>query len=91
MLALLSCRRVYEVLHFTRPHEEAPQVAALAPEKFPELQESDLLHLQAAIGLNAPQQIRTPPRRQPMSACRVPRKAQYGEHKKMIQASGFRL
>lgn len=54
VLALSSLRRVHEVLHFHRPPQKTPEVSALAPEKLPELDESDLLHFQAAVSLNPP-------------------------------------
>jgi len=46
--------RVDVVLHFAGPLQETPEVAPLVPHKFPEFQESDLLHFDAAIGLDSP-------------------------------------
>jgi hypothetical protein len=54
LLALSSLRRVHEAFHFHRPPQKTPEVSALSPEKFPEFDETDLLHFQAAIGLNPP-------------------------------------
>ena len=68
------------MVHFARPLQETPQIAAFSPEKFPELNKADLLHLQAAIGLNAPEQIRAAPGRQAMAASRVPHETEDGEH-----------
>src|SRR5580698_1117610 len=42
-------------LHLDRPFQKAPQLSALAPHKLPEFQEADLLHLDAGVGLDAPQ------------------------------------
>src|SRR5438093_11595752 len=36
--------------HLGGPSQKPPQVASLAPEKFPKFQEADLLHLDPAIG-----------------------------------------
>ena len=68
------------MVHFARPLQKTPQIAALSPEKFPEFNKPDLLHLKAAVGLNAPEQIRASPRRQTMAASRVPHEAKDGEH-----------
>jgi hypothetical protein len=40
--------------HLTCPFEEAPEIAAFPPHEFPKLQEADLRHFNAAIGLDAP-------------------------------------
>src|SRR5437016_2177464 len=54
LLGFRSLSWVYEVLHFRCPLQKSPEIAALAPEKLPEFDGTDLLHFQAAIGLNPP-------------------------------------
>src|SRR5580692_5504904 len=73
-------------LHLARPLEKAPQVTALAPHEFPKFQKADLRHLHAGIGLNAPQQIGAPPRRQPMALSGIPKKANLVAHAAIIPA-----
>jgi len=68
------------MLHLSSPLQKTPQVAALPPGKLPELQEANLLHLYAAVGLNPPQQVGTAPRCQPMASCGIPEKAKDAEH-----------
>src|ERR1700733_15487252 len=65
------------VVHFRGPFEEAPEAHALPPDEFPELQESNLLHLHAAVGLDAPEQVRAAPRRKAVPAGGVPEKSQH--------------
>src|SRR5258708_158853 len=72
--------RVSVALHLPRPLQKQPKVAALTPEKFPELQKPNLLHLHAAVGLNPPQQIRTAPGSQPVPTGCVPHVSQHVEH-----------
>ena len=66
--------------HLTCPFEKAPEIAAFPPHEFPKLQEADLRHLYSAIGLNAPQEVRTSPRRQPVAFGRVPEKTDRVAH-----------
>ncbi len=66
--------------HFAGPFQKAPQFAALAPYEFPEFQESNLRHLHARVGFNAPQKIGTSPRSEPMPLRRIPQKAELGAH-----------
>jgi hypothetical protein len=42
-------------LHFGRPFQKSPKIPAFPPGKFPELQESDLLHFHPAVGLDPPE------------------------------------
>ena len=67
-------------IHLSRPLQKTPQAGALAPQKFPELKEANFRHLDAAVGLDAPQQIWTPPRGQAMAPGGVPQKAQGMAH-----------
>lgn len=62
-------------LHLRRPLEESPQISALAPGKFPELQKTDLLHLYSAVGLDSPKQVPAAPRSQVMTASSIPQKS----------------
>jgi len=62
-------------LHLPRPLQKTPETVALAPEKFPKLKKTDLRHLDAAIGLDAPEQVGAPPRGQAMALGGVPEKA----------------
>ena len=47
----------------------------LAPHEFPEFHEADLLHLDARVGLDAPQKVWAAPGSQVMAASGVPEKA----------------
>jgi hypothetical protein len=67
-------------LHFGCPGEKPPQASAFPPEKLPKTEKTDLLHLHPAVSFNAPQQVGTPPWRQPMMPGRIPYKAERGEH-----------
>ena len=66
--------------HLTCPFEKAPEIAAFPPHEFPKLQEADLRHLYSTIGLDAPQEVRTSPRRQPVAFGRVPKKTDRVAH-----------
>lgn len=67
-------------LHFSGPLQKTPQVVAFPPEEIPKLKEVDLLHFDAAIGLNPPQKIGTAPGRDAVAAGGVPDEAEHGEH-----------
>lgn len=71
-------------LDFACPSEEAPQVIALSPHKFPEFQEADLLHFDAGVGFDAPEQIGTAPRSEAMSLGGVPHEADAVPHGDII-------
>jgi hypothetical protein len=73
-------------LHLSRPLQEAPQFAALAPHEFPKFQETDLRHLHAGIGLDAPQQIGASPRGQAMALGGILQKAKLVAHAAIIPA-----
>ena len=60
------------VLHFCRPLQKSPEIAPLPPRELPEFQKSDLLHLYAAIGLDAPEQVRTTPRSEMVALGGIP-------------------
>jgi len=79
---------VHEVLHLRRPLQKSPEVAALAPQEFPELDKTDLLHFQTAVGFNAPQEIGAAPRGKPVASACVPQESSYREHVLMITAAG---
>jgi hypothetical protein len=70
--------------HLAGPLQKAPQFVAFAPHELPEFQEADLLHLDARVGLDAPEKIWTPPRSQPVSFGGVPQKADLAAHGIMI-------
>src|SRR5258708_20881566 len=70
--------------HLGRPLQKTPQTGALAPQKFPKLNETDLRHLDAAVSLDPPQEIRTPPRSQTMAFGGVPHEAERIAHASMI-------
>jgi len=74
-------------LHFAGPSQEAPQVQALSPHKFPKFQEADLLHLDAGVGLDAPEQIGTAPGSEAVSFGGVPDKADRVPHGDMISTN----
>ena len=67
-------------VHFGGPFEEAPEVGALAPDELPELEEADLLHFDAAVGFDAPEQVGTAPGGEAVSASRVPEEAKDVPH-----------
>jgi hypothetical protein len=79
------------VLHLYGPLEKPPKIPALVPEKFPEFQKADLLHLYATIGLDSPQQIGAAPRRQPVSACGIPHESKHVAHAHSIIMTDYRL
>ncbi len=55
-------------------------MAALPPGKLPELQKTDLRHLHAGVGLNAPEQIRTSPRSEMVALGGIPEETQNVAH-----------
>ena len=71
-------------IHLAGPFEEAPEVAALGPQKFPEFEEADLRHLYARVSLNAPEKIRTAPGRNAMPSCGIPEKAHHRPHRETV-------
>src|SRR5208283_6207621 len=73
-------------LHLARPLEKTPQFPALTPHEFPEFQKSDLRHLHPGVGFDAPEQIRTAPRRQAMTAGSIPQEAEDAPHAAIIRA-----
>ncbi len=72
--------RASVVVHVRGPSEEADHFATLAPHDSPELEEADVLHLDAGIGLEPPLQIRATPRSEMVSAGGVPEKAKDVTH-----------
>src|ERR1700749_443240 len=67
-------------IHLPSPLQESPEVRALRPQKFPELQKPDLRHLDPGIGLDPPKQIGAPPRGNPVSPSRIPQKSYHPKH-----------
>lgn len=72
--------------HLGGPAQKSPELAALAPHKFPKFQKPDLRHLDAGVGLDAPQQIWAAPRSQAMTFGCVPEKAETMAHADIITA-----
>ena len=71
-------------IHLTRPFQEPPQAVPLGPQEFPELQESDLGHLDAGEGLDAPKKVGTAPGRNPVAASGIPDEAQHLPHRHLV-------
>lgn len=59
-------------LHAAGPLEEAHHLTPLVPQEAAELGEADALHLDSAIGLDAPAKVRAAPGREVMAAGGVP-------------------
>jgi hypothetical protein len=72
------------MFHLASPAEETPEIVALPPHELPELQEADLLHLDAGIGLDTPEKIGAAPRSEAMSLGGVPEKADTVPHAGII-------
>lgn len=72
------------VFHLAGPPQEAPEVAALTPHELPEFEESDLLHLDAGVSLDAPEKIGAAPGGEAMSLGGVPEKADTVPHAGII-------
>jgi hypothetical protein len=77
------------VFHLAGPAKEAPEVMALTPHELPELEESDLLHLDASVGLDAPEEIGTAPGCETMSLGGVPEKAGAVPHAGIINTKAW--
>lgn len=71
-------------LDFASPSQEAPQIVALSPHEFPELHESNLLHLYPGVGLDAPEKIGAAPRGEMMAFGGVPDEADGVAHAVII-------
>src|ERR1700722_13286709 len=71
-------------LHLACPLEKTPQTFTLPPHKFPKFQKADLRHLDSAIGFDAPQQVWTSPRSQPMAFGGIPQEAERMAHGNII-------
>ena len=71
-------------LHFTGPAQESPEFVAFAPHELPELQETDLLHLDACIGLDTPEKIGAAPGSQAMAPSGIPEEADLVAHELII-------
>src|SRR5579859_264503 len=67
-------------LHLAGPSQKTPQFAALAPDELPKLHESNLFHLDAGVGLDPPEKIRTTPRGQTVPFCGIPEKPELLAH-----------
>ena len=68
------------MLHLSGPFEKSPEISSLVPQKLPELQKADLVHFYAAVGFNSPEQIRTTPGRQTVSASGIPHESKHVAH-----------
>ena len=77
------------MFHLAGPAQEAPEVAALAPHELPELEESDLLHFDAGVGLDAPEKIGAAPGGEAMSLGGIPEKADTVPHAGIIATKAF--
>jgi len=69
-------------VHGGGPFEEADEFVALAEEESPEFEEADLIHFDAAIGLDAPAQIRAAPGGEMVAAGGVPQKSKDVAHRR---------
>ena len=66
-------------------------MCAFPPQKLPELQKSDLLHLHPAVGLNTPQKIGTAPGRKAMASGGIPHEAKRIAHAQIITTKDTKL
>ncbi len=73
--------------HFPGPFQEAPELFALPPGKFPKFKKADLVHLHAGIGFDSPQKVRAAPGSEVVSAGGVPQEAEHVAHGDIIQKS----
>jgi len=55
------------------------------PHEGNELEKADFMHLDAGVGLEAPAQVRTPPRGQVVAASGIPEEAEDVAHKRIIR------
>src|SRR5260370_14794441 len=78
-------------LHLARPAQEAPKFVALAPHEFPELHETNLLHLDARVGLYAPEKVWATPWSQAMATGGVPEEADFVAHGVIITTKGTKV
>jgi len=72
--------RVDVAVHLACPLEEAPEITALGPQEFPEFEEADLRHLDAGVGLDAPEEIGAAPGSNTVASGGVPEKTEHGAH-----------
>jgi len=72
--------RVGVMLHFCRPLQETPEIMALSPGKLSKLEQANLVHLHARIGLDPPQKIRAVPGSEMMPAGGIPKEAEDVTH-----------
>jgi hypothetical protein len=75
-------------IHLCRPLQETPQAGSLGPQEIPEFQEPDLRHFDSGVGFDAPQQIGTAPRGDPVATSGVPKKAEHRPHQVQYSARG---
>src|SRR4051794_36760955 len=74
-------------IHLGGPFKEAHKFLTLSQQESPELKESDLVHLYAAIRFNTPAQIWAAPRGEMMAASCVPQEAQDVAHRSVSSQS----
>lgn len=68
------------VLHLASPLQKTQDLVSFPPHEAAELGKADALHLNAGVGLDAPAEVGTPPRRQAVPARGTPKKAQDVAH-----------
>jgi hypothetical protein len=73
------------IVHGRGPLKEANHLAAFAPHDSPELEEADVLHLDARVGFKSPLEVRTTPRSEVVTAGGVPQEADDLEHISSLQ------
>ena len=75
------------MLHFRSPLQKTPEAMTLPPDKLNKLEDSDLVHLDAGIGLHTPEKVRAAPGREVVPASCVPEKAEHIAHARIIRAA----
>ncbi len=69
-----------ETFHICGPVQEPNEFALFSPQESKELEEANLMHFDAGIGLNSPTQVRTPPGGQMMAAGCIPKEPEDVPH-----------
>lgn len=77
------------VFHLAGPTQKAPEVVAFTPHELPEFEETDLLHLDAGVGLDAPEKIGTAPGGEAVPLGGVPEKADAVPHAGIINIKAW--
>lgn len=71
-------------VHLSGPHQKSPKIVALAPHELPKFQKADLLHLDAGIGFDSPQEVGAAPGRETMAFSGIPEKTKPMAHADII-------